>query len=392
MLRREWCFPTYVVFVVSLIVFNPIVFASDADAEPSVNADYLTDFSVALESSVQPDPPRNLTLIPGSDYVDVFWEPPAYDGGSPIVTYDVLRGTGTEYEGGYGISLTVLATVDSSILAYRDVQVDFGDVFYYAVRARNDFDHGYSTVPKWARVGGSVPGAPMNLSATAGSFQVEVTWTPPVDPGGTEVSEYRVYRGNTSGNETYLCTVKAAPLPYPAEPECPIEFNDVGLTNGKHYYYGISAVNSLGEGPMSGSKSARPNFAPFAYVTTGKSSNGRLSVTLHWSPPAENQSEVVGYKIYYQDYWLPGATWNCLATVSNHTLSFDDRVSECLGRLYRVAAVYSGGDEVFSEITDRYWPMCEGSDFLLVSEIVAISLFILGLIVVPLLIVLKRRN
>jgi hypothetical protein len=391
MLQRRGRFLTRIAIVVLLVTASSTFLISDAYAESNAELDRRTDFSAVPASSVPPDPPRNLTLIPGSDHVNVFWEPPESDGGSPIVSYDVLRGTLDVYEGGYGISLTLLVTVGPLVLEYRDTQVEFGDVFYYAVRARNDVDHGYTTETKWARVGGSVPAAPTNLTAIASSFEVELTWIGPADAGGTGVSEYRIYRGNTSGDETHLFTVRVE-SPIHLEPGWPARFTDVGLMNGQRYYYKVSAVNSLGEGPMSDSESARPNFAPIAYVWTGESHNGLLSVTLRWNPPAENESEVISYRIYYQDYWISEAVWGILAEVGNQTFAFNDTVSECLGRLYRVAAVYSGGDEVFSEITDRYWPMCEGSNLLFVSEIVTISLFILGLIVVPLLIVLRKRR
>ncbi|MCI0635996.1 MAG: hypothetical protein L0206_19085, partial [Actinobacteria bacterium] len=48
------------------------------------------------------------------------------------------------------------------------------------------------------------PTAPTNLRATAGDSLVELTWNAPTFDGGSSVTHYRVFRGPSPGNESFL--------------------------------------------------------------------------------------------------------------------------------------------------------------------------------------------
>jgi PKD repeat protein len=110
-----------------------------------------------------------------------------------------------------------------------------------------------SSVPITATpIAGTVPGAPTGLTASAGNAQVALSWSAPASNGGVEINSYHVYRGTTSGGETLVtgggCSSLGAVL------SC----TDTGLTNGQTYFYKVSAVNALGEGPQSTETSATP--------------------------------------------------------------------------------------------------------------------------------------
>src|SRR5437879_12672984 len=53
----------------------------------------------------------------------------------------------------------------------------------------------------------TLPSAPQNLQAVAGDGQVTLTWDPPSDDGGAPILLYTIYRGNSSGGESFLITV-----------------------------------------------------------------------------------------------------------------------------------------------------------------------------------------
>jgi hypothetical protein len=96
------------------------------------------------------------------------------------------------------------------------------------------------------------PAAPTNLTATAGSAQVVLTWT--ASAGATS---YNVKRSITSGGG-YA----------PAGASTTSAFTDMGLTNGTTYYYVVSAVNTNGEGANSSQVVATPvNAAPDVTIT-----------------------------------------------------------------------------------------------------------------------------
>ncbi|WP_052432461.1 PKD domain-containing protein [Streptacidiphilus carbonis] len=101
-------------------------------------------------------------------------------------------------------------------------------------------------------IAATVPGAPTGLTATAGTGQVALSWTPPSDTGGENITSYRVYRGTASGGETLLTGGGCSGLG--AVTSC----TDTGLTAGQSYYYTVTAVNGVGEGTSSNEATATP--------------------------------------------------------------------------------------------------------------------------------------
>jgi len=105
----------------------------------------------------------------------------------------------------------------------------------------------YPTGPTLAS-GVTTPSAPQNLKATTGDGYVTLGWSAPSDDGGSAITEYKIYRGTSSGDESYLASVNARTTYY----------KDTAVTIGQTYYYQVSAVNSVGEGEKSSEKSAAP--------------------------------------------------------------------------------------------------------------------------------------
>ena len=101
-------------------------------------------------------------------------------------------------------------------------------------------------------VQGTAPGAPTGLTSTGGNGQVTLNWTAPSSNGGVNITSYNVYRGTTSGGETKLTTGGCSGL------GAVLTCTDTGLTNGQQYFYKVTAVNSIGEGPQSNEASATP--------------------------------------------------------------------------------------------------------------------------------------
>jgi PKD repeat protein len=93
------------------------------------------------------------------------------------------------------------------------------------------------------------PTAPLGLTATGGTGQVTLNWSPPASDNGQIVTSYKVYRGTASGGETLLTSGGCSGLA--AVTSC----TDTGLANGT-YFYKVTAVNAAGEGPQSNEASA----------------------------------------------------------------------------------------------------------------------------------------
>ncbi|MCK4266089.1 MAG: Ig-like domain-containing protein, partial [Thermoplasmata archaeon] len=90
--------------------------------------------------------------------------------------------------------------------------------------------------------------APQDLHATAGAGPITLTWNTPTSDGGSPITNYKIYRGITSGGEIYLTTIDNITT-----------YTDTNVTNDQTYYYQVSAVNEIGEGLRSNEAYATPN-------------------------------------------------------------------------------------------------------------------------------------
>ena len=98
----------------------------------------------------------------------------------------------------------------------------------------------------------TVPAAPTALTATPGTNQVSLTWSP--SPGA---SGYNIKRSPVSGG----------PYTTVASAVTGSAYTNTGLTSGVAYYYVVTASNSVGEGAASNEASAIPN-APAGNTAT----------------------------------------------------------------------------------------------------------------------------
>ena len=186
-----------------------------------------------------PSAPQNLEANAGDSYVYLTWNAPVYDGGSAITNYTIYRGTSSGSE-------VFFASIDGNTLNYTDNNLVNGQTYYYRVSAVNSAGEGEkSTEVHITPV--DCPDAAMNLVAEATDGQVKLSWNAPEDDGGSEITNYRIYRGTSSGSEVLLVMVGNV-----------LNYTDASVENGQTYYYRVSAVNSAGEGENSTEVSATP--------------------------------------------------------------------------------------------------------------------------------------
>src|SRR5207302_530844 len=173
--------------------------------------------------------------------------------------------------------------------------------------------------------GPSVPDAPRNLVATPGNGTMTLTWSPPSSDGGSPITGYTLYRGTNSGNRSF-------PVPLGNV----TTYTDTGLTNGQRYYYVVTAVNAIGEGPPSSEVSAKPATVP------GSPGNlqaipGNGNVTIQWS---DGRSAIESYPI---DRDVCRVSLVVLSR-ANATSLFDGGLTNGVTYYYEVAAVNSIGE------------------------------------------------
>ncbi|MCK4445436.1 MAG: right-handed parallel beta-helix repeat-containing protein, partial [Thermoplasmata archaeon] len=187
------------------------------------------------------------------------------------------------------------------------------------------------------------PSAPLNLTAGAGDGEVYLSWDPPLDDGGLSVRKYRIYRGNTSGGETFLIEIGDVDT-----------YTDAGLTNGQTYFYQVSAVNAAGEGPLSNEANATPKGPPGSPGMIGAELTGLWyeDVTVTWALSSDDgagQNSVVSYEIYRNTTFDPdGLGYGLLASVPNGTTSYTDMWAgepDMDSHFYRICALDKFGIE-----------------------------------------------
>src|SRR5437773_1930450 len=275
-----------------------------------------------------PGAPQRLTATAGDATVVLAWSPPSSDGGAPITNYKVYRGTSHDGE-------TPL-TDAGPVLAYTDTSVYNGQTYYYQVTAENSAGKGPRSNEASAtpNAPATPPTQPQNLAATPGDGHVDLTWDPPANDGGLPILEYRVYRGTTSNQESFLASAGLS-----------LTYTDSSVTNGRTYYYQVSAVNSVNEGPLSNEASATPAAphtapgAPRDLVATA----GDASVSLSWSPPSsDGGAPITNYKIYRGT--VSGGQLSLIATVPDVLSYTDSPLTNGVTYYYVVAAVNRTGE------------------------------------------------
>ncbi|MGA9388547.1 MAG: MG2 domain-containing protein [Candidatus Bathyarchaeia archaeon] len=183
----------------------------------------------------------------------------------------------------------------------------------------------------------TVPSAPQNLKATAGNAQVTLSWSAPSSNGGSAITNYNIYRGNSAGGETLLTTLGNV-----------LAYTDTAVTNGQTYYYQVTAVNSVGESSRSNEAIATPSTAKTLSVTvvTDKpqySSGSYVYITVTVKDGATGNGlrrAMVGVTVYYPSgsvAWTGSGT-----TGSSGTVRFNYRVGRSAQKgTYTVVATAS---------------------------------------------------
>jgi fibronectin type 3 domain-containing protein len=135
-----------------------------------------------------------------------------------------------------------------NVLTYSDVDLENGD-YSYRVAAVNAIGTSAYSAKADVTVDAAVltvPAAPANIVTYAHDGMVELVWQAPLADGGSSITNYKVYRGDSSGNLVLWSTLGNV-----------LTYLDFNVVNGQTYYYAVSAVNSVEKG-RSRSRSSRP--------------------------------------------------------------------------------------------------------------------------------------
>jgi titin len=183
----------------------------------NTNGTSLISNTVSSIPATTPNPPLNLTAVPGYQQITLSWEPPTDAVYVPILSYNVVNALTTQ----------IVANVTGSTLTYTVPNLTPGVTYIFYIEAINIYGTG---LPSTTVV--SIPyqasTAVLNLSSDPSNNSVLLSWDPPSNTGGFPVSSYVVYLATSPVNivvadlssniTSYLIT---------------------GLTNGNSYTYSV---------------------------------------------------------------------------------------------------------------------------------------------------------
>jgi fibronectin type 3 domain-containing protein len=281
------------------------------------------EVTVALTVLTVPLAPNGLTAEGGNGNVSLSWSAPSNDGGSPITGYKVYRGTAS----GGATVLTTLGTV----LNYLDLNVTNGQPYYYQVSAVNAIGEG----PRSSEVSDTplgLPSEPLNLTAVLNGTEVILTWEAPADDGGSPVTGYKVYSGNTSDDLALQDTIGNL-----------LTYTFVLPDLNETWYFHVTAVNSVGEGPESNEAASDPDLPTSPSLTAEAEWDG---VVLTWTAPTSNgSSPISSYQVFRGNN---SGTLTMIAELGNVLIYEDGAVVAGSTYYYKVRAVNGQGEGPFS--------------------------------------------
>ncbi len=217
---------------------------------------------------LRPGPPRNVVAVSGNTDAVVTFRPPTSRGAAPITRYIV-----TAHDLSHPSRGGQTASGSTSPLTVRGLHN--GDLYTFTVRARNLFGTGVPSLPSDPVIPGTVPGPPVDVSATAGNTDAIVTFSPPTSNGGVHIRDYTVTALDRTdparGGQTATRTGS------------PITVH--GLTNGDSYTFTVQARNFYGKSrPSAPSNAVIPGTVPDP-PTGVTATGGNQSASVAFTPP-----------------------------------------------------------------------------------------------------------
>ncbi len=266
---------------------------------------------------------NNLTYMCNRTTINLSWDPPGFDGGSPIIGYNIHRSLSP-------IAWTMIGKSDHPW--YQDDEIEIGQVYYYFITARNIVGEG-DLSGSFMVEAFTTPDPPNVKVDSTGEDYISISWSEPIFTGGTDLVSYKIFRGSDNDTLVYLATVDPSSN----------SFNDTGLSEGLTYYYAVSSVNSKGESIISRVLNVTVNMIrpdlPRPNSLDAVPGNG--NVVLSFQPPELLDDLVL---LHYHVYRREVGYEYALISTTVSTRYRDDTVINGITYDYRVTAVYANGE------------------------------------------------
>jgi hypothetical protein len=202
-------------------------------SDPSNSSNNVTPVSPATV----PGAPVSVVGTAGNGQVSLSWTAPISDGGKPVIDFAVQYKTASSniwlpYADGVSTATatTITGLTNGTAHNFRVAAINEIGTSSYSVSSAN--------VTPVAPI--TAPGAPTNVSATAGNAQATISFNAPASNGGSAITGYTV----TSSPGNITASGSTSPITM------------TGLTNGTSYTFTVTATNVAGTGAASASSTS----------------------------------------------------------------------------------------------------------------------------------------
>ncbi|TBR12255.1 MAG: fibronectin type III domain-containing protein [Candidatus Nitrosotenuis sp.] len=227
----------------------------------SVGTSLPSNTASATTTMTVPSQPLNLAAAAASSsQINLTWNAPSNNGGSPITGYKIERSTDN------GSTWGVLVPNTGSIsTTYSNIGLSPSTTYTYRVSAINSIGTSLpSNTASATTASVTAPSQPLNLAAAAASSsQINLTWNAPSNNGGSPITGYKIER-SPNGGTTWDVII-------PNTGSTGTTYSDAGLSPSTTYAYRVSAINIIGTSQPSISASATTNQQPIQPITLSTS-------------------------------------------------------------------------------------------------------------------------
>ena len=290
----------------------------------------------------KPGPPVGLTATNDRmRRIDLSWMAPTDDGGADITGYHVeVSADGTNWT-------NLVEDTGTGMTGFTHTGLRGEDSRHYRVSAINSAGNSdASNLAEGTTAPATAPEAPTALAASRDlERRIDLSWEPPLDDGGADVSGYRI-ESSQNGVEW----IELAPNTGSIEPA----YTHMGLRGAAQHHYRISAINSAGVGAASevAVGATAPATVPEIPMDLSATTNWERWIDLNWAVPSDDGgADILGYRIEFSE---DGEEWETLvANTESGGTEFAHLGLEADVMLhYRVSAVNSAGAGPPSESAD----------------------------------------
>ena len=241
-----------------------------------------------------PGSPTTVTVDRGDGRLDVTWQPPAGDGGKPVLSYTVAWAAPDGTTG----------SAETTATSHTFDGLTNGTTYTMTVTATNEIGTSAAGQPA-SGTPAHIPGAPVAVRTTREDSRILVSWDPPANDGGLLVTGYTllwVAPDGTTGSARTTATSHTID----------------GLTNGTTYGITVSATNEVGTSVTADPVRATPARPP-GPLAHAEIAIGHESLLVSWQPPTDDGGLPV--RSYTLTWVAPdGAATSIDTTHTGHTI------------------------------------------------------------------------